>query len=573
MLFVHPEGHLNDYVVPVGALGCMNAIRATKLGRFAFEVRDDEIRRARVIAFDLHWAVGLPGFSRLVRHVRVTNPSATLVAGGISAGLWAPRLLDELPLDFVIRGDSEIAFTKLTDAVLSGRDPSRIANVVSRDVREPVLSRMTHADLDAVDSVSAQWFPTFQRAAQIETEALSHACTISVTRGCAMRCRSCYGSFGQSFGPGQLIRAPESVVRSVAAARESGAPRLRLFLGKPSPARLSALCRALADAGPYHFESEVGLFCCTPPSAEDAACLEAAFPRAVAISATHPAEHEPAPSREQVASEWGAWRELGAEVSRSSVLSLDFWSHDPELVAEAARELPTAGNARATWAGAWELTRPTDATAPADLDTVSEAVTPLWTSAAARLLSPALEELLRPYGWLDDLAEDPDSLPLPSGPLGRAAAELRSRWQRHRLPAFPGFELAVVLLPRSAVRDTDKGIARVDDASLSSAPPIWLARSHGHDGLEFVAQVEIQPEHQVASLVANASPGLALDGDWLSAIAERGLLSLELRDRRGLATVRVFVTNHQARWTIDADDGTWSEAAELSSGFFRSLAP
>lgn len=104
LLYVHPWGHLNNLVIPSGALSCVNAARVRKVGRYAFEVGDDEIRAARVIAIDVHWALALTGFGPLVRFVRSVAPRVPIVVGGITAGHVAREALEEHAVDFVVRG-------------------------------------------------------------------------------------------------------------------------------------------------------------------------------------------------------------------------------------------------------------------------------------------------------------------------------------------------------------------------------------------------------------------------------------------------------------------------------------
>lgn len=130
VLYIHPGRYLNDITVPAGALSCMNAIRTRRRGRYAFELDEEEVREARVVAIDLHWAVGLSGFVHLVHRVRCVNPDAAIVVGGITAGHYARVLLERLPLEYVVRGDSEESFARLAESLLGGgpiiRDRLRI---------------------------------------------------------------------------------------------------------------------------------------------------------------------------------------------------------------------------------------------------------------------------------------------------------------------------------------------------------------------------------------------------------------------------------------------------------------
>jgi len=163
VLYVHPGGHPNDLVIPAGALTCMNAARGTRLGRYAVEVTDDEIAAARVVAIDVHWALALPGFERLVTHVRAVSCGATIIVGGVTAGHYARELLERYPIDYVISGDPEASFAALVDALRAGARPTDLPNVHARDLPPPAQRRLTAAEYDATDPLTADWFPTCQR--------------------------------------------------------------------------------------------------------------------------------------------------------------------------------------------------------------------------------------------------------------------------------------------------------------------------------------------------------------------------------------------------------------------------
>ena len=250
VLYIHPAGLLNDLVVPAGALSCMNAVSASKRGRYAFEVEDTEIRAARVVATDLHWAVGLPGFARLVRHVRQVNPDAVLIVGGITAGHYARELLEQHPVDFVVQGDSEVAFAALVNTVLTGRgDPSRIPNVHVRGAPSPALRRMTNEEFDRTDCLTCDWFPTFARVTDWDAVAFGPGRTVPVSRGCPSRCVACYGSYASTFGKGVRVRSPAGLAVILGRAQDEGVRNLRLILGKVPAATLTRLLAASIATG------------------------------------------------------------------------------------------------------------------------------------------------------------------------------------------------------------------------------------------------------------------------------------------------------------------------------------
>lgn len=446
VLYVHPSGHLNDLVVPTGAVSCLNEVRAPKAGRYAFEVTDDEVRAARVVAMDLHWSVGLPGFERLVRHVRSLNPRAVLVVGGITAGHYPRALLEHYPVDFVVRGDSEVAFAALVDAVLRGRSPEGIPNVYGRDLPSPPLRRMTRAEFDRTDPLSVEWFPTYARVTDWQSAAFSQGRTIPVARGCPFRCLACYGSYADSYGKGYILRSPESVVQRVRQAQSLGVRHLRLIVGKPGARALSALVRALASSGPYRFDGSVGLYLCTPPSDEDLEALDAAFDCQVDLSAVPPEEHVPRLSREALAEEGAAWARVARFAASSRRVHLDLWATNSDVFARLRGRFGVDRARRVTVSlgAVWLVTRPVAGQESVTLNELRDAMEPVWTFFAARLLSPSLARLLRPFRFLDALDEDPEVLADPGGDLSPFFRVLMEHWRRHHLPTLPGLAFGLV---------------------------------------------------------------------------------------------------------------------------------
>lgn len=443
LLYVHPCGHLNDLVVPAGALASLNAVAAPKLGRYAFEVTAAEIAGARVVAVDLHWALGADGFSRLVRHVRDVNPRAAIVAGGITAGIHARTLVDELGVDFVVRGDSERDFAALCTALLEGRDPDPLPNVVARGRPDGFPERMTREQFDATDCVTAGWFPTYDRVSDWDAAAFSMARTIPVLRGCPMRCEACYGSYAASMGAGHLVRSPASLVREVGRAAAAGVRNLRLVVAKPPPPILRDLLGGLARAGPFRLPSTVGLFLCSPPSDDDLAAVEETFPGGVALSVVPPDEHEPPLPPERLHDEEEAWRRASRRVARSTTLRLDVWRTAGSDTRRARDVFGAGPRVTVSLGTTWHVLRARAGAGP-PLSELREVAAPLWTFYAARLLSPALASLLEPFRFLDELDRDPEHLPRPDGPLGGWHDVAIAGWRAHRLPTLPGLGFGVL---------------------------------------------------------------------------------------------------------------------------------
>jgi hypothetical protein len=556
LLYVHPSGHLNDLVVPAGALSCMNATSVAKLGRYAFEVSDDEIAAARIVAIDVHWAFALPGFARLVAHVRALGPDVPIVVGGVTAGHYAEELFARHPIDYVLRGDSEVAFASLVDALWSSRAPGAIPNVHTRGA-PAIAKRMTAAEYDATDCITCDWFPTYAAVTNWDAVAFPQGRTIGAARGCPLRCPECYGSYASTYGRGYLLRSGEGIARLLSTAEREGARNVRLFVGKPPPRQLRAMLRGIADGGPYAFDGEVGFYLCAPPDPEDVARLESAFRGKVTLSLVPPGEHHPPLSPARLAREKEAWRRVAGEVGRSSKLRLDVWSTRSSDVSGVRAEIAERDNERvkASYGAVWSVTRPVDGAKPS-YDSVLDAVAPAWTFYAARLLSPALARLLAPFKFLDELDGEP--LAAAVGPTADFAALVADRWRVHRLPALPGLRFAAIpVRARASDAKENEGVTVSGALAFARAfevvgDAIDLDERADHRGVDLHARLDAIPLGANALAIVPRPLGARADAAWLTAIArDLGALVAMLADGAAKLVVHLRVQDARA-FLLDA---------------------
>ncbi len=585
VLYIHPSGHLNDLVVPTGAISCLNGIEARKAGRYAFEVTDDEVRAARVVAMDLHWSVGLPGFGRLVRHVRSLNPLAVIVVGGITAGHYPQALLERYPIDFVLRGDSEVAFAALVDAVLRGRAPEGIANVYGRGLPLPKLERMTTSDFDRTDPLTVDWFPTFQQVTDWQAAAFSQGRTIPVARGCPLRCSTCYGSYADVFGKGYLLRSPASVAERVRQAQALGVRHLRLIVGKPGRGALAATIRALAAGGPHRFDGSVGLYLCTPPADEDLQALDAAFEGRVDLSAVPPEEQVPRLSPEVLASETAAWDRVARFAASSRRIHLDLWATDAGVFARLRRRFGAERSPRVTVSlgAVWHVTRPVAGETRTSLDRIHEAMDSVWTFFAARLLSPSLARLLRPFQFLDALAEDPEHLQDPGDVLSPYFNRFMANWREHRVPTLPGlrFGLAAVTLGPGArlarechgVRFQNAMAVAFQDHVRTLGPVQAMAAVTDHQGVVVEGRFSWSEAATAVAVLPLPLDGRPVERPFLDALAADGIVVVRLPKRAtkmsGEAKVRLSLRVQDIHAAVLGDSGEVRALGRADLGYFE----
>lgn len=558
VLYVHPWGHLNDLVIPAGAVACMNSIPGPKLGRYAFEVTDDEIHEAAAICVDVHWALALSGFERLVHHVRSLAPDVPIVVGGIAAAHLAEELLDAYPVDYVFRGDAEASFALLIAELRAGRAPGELPNVHARGAAAP-RRRMSDEEFDATDSVTIDWFPTLERVTDLDAIAFPPGRTVIVARGCPLRCPTCYGSHASTYGKGYLWRSPERTAELVRDAERVDARNLRLIVGKPSPRRISEMVAALTAQGPYRFGGAVGIYICRPPSDDELEALDAAFESPVTLSIVPPEEHVPALSPTRLDEERDAWRRVAARVSHSRNLRLDVWAtagRDAPALREALGS-PNSERVSVSSGAVWSMTRPSDGHATS-LSAARAAVADIWTFYAARLLSPSLARLLAPFRFLDEVDDGLDDLPAPdSEALVPFHEAMQRSWRTHRLPTLPGLAFDAVPVAvggtptRSAAEGTryhgDLVVAEASSArALAGAVP--FVEVIGHRGVSLEAQFRALPA-DCDGIAILPRGSVTTSVSWMRAISAHGLVVLRTSEvLRGLPTnLRIDLRVQDAR--------------------------
>lgn len=586
LLYIHPNGHLNDLVVPAGALTCLNAVSVPRLGRYAFEVSDDEILAATCICMDVHWALSLSGFERLIAHVRSVRADVPVVVGGVSAGHYARELLDRYPVDYVLQGDSEKAFARLIGHVFAGTEPGEIPNVHRRGHPPPPLERMSPEEFDATDCLTADWFPTYERHSNWDAVAFPQGRTLTASRGCAFRCPECYGSYANTFGRGYLMRSPERLAETLHEAARMGTRNLRLFLAKPSAKKLSAAIRGIADAGPYHFDSAVGFYLCMPPTVEDLGRLEAAFSCRVDISLIPPDEHVPALAPVQLDKERALWRLAADRIADSPNLFLDVWTTG-EGALESVRSTMIerdSEHVKVSSGAVWSVTRPTDAGDKGDFDDVLAAMKPVWTFYAGRVLSPSIARVLQPFRFLDEIDNGLEELPPPEAWLAGYHELVMANWSAHHLPYLPGLAFSAwpvhtraKLPPRRNPRGvTLRGAATlIDSRALMGGPaalapePTRLSDESDHRGVTLVAELPAVPPANALALVPHPVPDAPVTSAWFEHLLGDGLVALRLPSGTRAAQLRVNIRIQEADIAVLDESRELIARGKADLGYFR----
>jgi len=215
VLYVHPRVGWVYENIPMGITGLMNSLNCSKFGVYDWEVTEEMIAKAKIIAMDLHWYLGIPSFLKLVKKIRKINPSCKIVCGGITATVFSKTISNFV--DYIVIGDAEKPFPMLVEAILEKRNISNIPNIVSKELCTEHKYFLTQEDYDNQNYIDIDWFPTIKKLMKkVHNMAypFSFFPWISVFKGCIYSCERCYGNpewCQKVFKRGMVIRSAERV--------------------------------------------------------------------------------------------------------------------------------------------------------------------------------------------------------------------------------------------------------------------------------------------------------------------------------------------------------------------------
>jgi len=228
LLLIHPHNHAFPKVLPVGTIAALNLLPFPKLGRFAGEVRADEIAAAKIILVDVHWFLPLGVLDELLAGIRRANAVATIIAGGISASFYADLLLKRFPaLDSIVCGHVEASLPALVSSLMTGETPPPIPGVHDKKGSSGEAPPPPPELFDRLDWLTVDWFPTY--LAQVHAIHNAHPAGLDphpyrnvyyphlvATRGCHRRCYHCAGSHqDRVFDPKTPRRTPDGLLRDL----------------------------------------------------------------------------------------------------------------------------------------------------------------------------------------------------------------------------------------------------------------------------------------------------------------------------------------------------------------------
>lgn len=224
ILYIHPQTTMSrQCIMPFSVPALVKRLPYKVKGYFAQEVRDDEIKHAKIIFIDIHWYLSLYGASLLCKRIKTLNPFCYIIAGGITASEYPKMICQKFEVDFVIRGDAEKPFPLLVTALMENNlsDLENIPNLVSREgINNPRTYVLNRVDMEENDYLDIDFFPSFKKEVyKIQKNNVSPWSEVIFPymipfRGCPIDCLGCAGGYTEQkkiFGRKPVMRSIEKL--------------------------------------------------------------------------------------------------------------------------------------------------------------------------------------------------------------------------------------------------------------------------------------------------------------------------------------------------------------------------
>ncbi len=170
--------------------------------------------------------IGITGMSiewSNIRHIAHTlrqslGDKVTLVAGGPHATAFSSLVLENTPIDYIVKGEGEETFLHLVTTLEKGLDPRAVPGLVMRGengafhetAQRPLIANLDEIPFPAFDLIALEEYfvdPHFHNNLNKHNRILP----ILTARGCPLHCSFCYHLMGFPF----RARSPENILREI----------------------------------------------------------------------------------------------------------------------------------------------------------------------------------------------------------------------------------------------------------------------------------------------------------------------------------------------------------------------
>ena len=226
IIYIHPDTPLSfTSTIPVSVPALINNLPYQVTGYFANDITDTLLKNVRIVIIDIHWSLSLAGAHNLVSKLRQYNKNLVIIAGGLTASMYASYLVKHFDIDFITRGEAELPLQLLLQHLCDGNPIERVPNLVSKSGLETAWDYcLSQKEFDTNNYYNIDFFPSFKerviKAHKKNNNRPSFTFfpfTVTI-KGCNTGCGTCVGSnHGQNsqLRRNRLIRSADRVVEDM----------------------------------------------------------------------------------------------------------------------------------------------------------------------------------------------------------------------------------------------------------------------------------------------------------------------------------------------------------------------
>jgi magnesium-protoporphyrin IX monomethyl ester (oxidative) cyclase len=177
-----------------------------------------------LVGFSCLFSSQFPAIRSLAEKVKRLDAGIITVAGGTHPSFRARSCLESTQLDYIVRGEGELGFSRLIDALKSGGDVSKIPGLAFRADGQVRVNE----NPEYLDDLATLPFPARELfkveeyfKINVPMQLLSHSprnLAVATSRGCPFRCAFCSSTV--HWGNCQRARPAESVLRELEQLKE-----------------------------------------------------------------------------------------------------------------------------------------------------------------------------------------------------------------------------------------------------------------------------------------------------------------------------------------------------------------
>jgi len=190
---------------------------------------------------------------RLAGLVKETDPSITVVMGGVHPSALPDKMLENKNVDIVVRGEGEETSYELITALKSGTGLSGVNGIVYREGtrRMETPPRKLIEDLDSLPFPAHHLMPMDKYGLPASRRLTNKpAASLATSRGCPYKCRFC--SHNSVFGGKVRLRSPQNVMAEIKRLAEQHGVGELLFWDDSfllDKNRAVEICRLIRESG------------------------------------------------------------------------------------------------------------------------------------------------------------------------------------------------------------------------------------------------------------------------------------------------------------------------------------